>query len=267
MTNTSYLINVNQKRWNDCQITPSRKAEVMLTAKRLVSPSAKEQYIALEKATGVPWFAIAVIHEREASQDFNDSLAQGDPWRRISTHVPRGRGPFKSFFDAGVDSLVKCDPFASKWKYWSPGGAMTILELYNGNGYELFHHEASPYIWGATNHEEWGKYVGDGEYSTHVWDTQLGCAAMLLGMIDLDNTIKFGDTEALPVITPLPPVIFEGSILWTQLKLNKLGYKLTEDGIDGANTHVAIKDFQRKHNLTVDGIVGPVTIDELKKGT
>lgn len=168
MTNIPYLIQKNQDRWGDCKITPSRRAEVMMVAHRLVAKSAKDQYVALQDATGVPWWVIAVIHEREASQNFNDSLAQGDPWRRVSTHVPRGRGPFKSFFDAGVDSLVNCAPHASKWKDWSPGGSLTLLELYNGTGYEMYHHEASPYIWGATNHEEWGKYVSDENYNAHV---------------------------------------------------------------------------------------------------
>lgn len=265
MTNINYLIKKNQDRWGDCKITPSRRAEVMLTAHRLVAQSAKDQYLALEKATGVPWFAIAVIHEREASQNFKDSLAQGDRWDRISTHVPRGRGPFKSFFDAGVDSLVKCAPFASRWKDWSPGGMLTLQVLYNGTGYDEVHHEASPYVWGATNHEEWGKYVSDGIYNSHVWDTQLGCAAMILGMIELDNSIKFGDIPQTPGPDPQAPISPSPfDTLWVQNQLNKLKYDIKEDGIKGAKTYMAIKDFQRTHHIGVDGIAGPVTIAELQ---
>jgi lysozyme family protein len=292
MTNTPYLIKQNQSLWSDCQITPSRKSEVMLTAKRLVSDSAKEQYISLQNATGVPWFVIAIIHEREASQNFNDSLAQGDPWNRVSTHVPRGRGPFKSFFDAGVDALVNCAPFVSRWKDWTPGGTLTILELYNGTGYEDYHHEVSPYVWGATNHQQWGKYVSDGFspykwgspehkdwvlrysgpngeagwieatsyglYNPHVWDTQLGCAALLIGMMELDKSIVFQDAPVIPVT----PSAFD--TLWVQSQLNKLGYNLVLDGINGVKTFRVIKDFQVKHNLKVDGIVGPDTIEALK---
>jgi hypothetical protein len=36
-----------------------------------------------------------------------------------------------------------------------------------------------------------GKYVGDGEYSAHAWDTQLGCAAMIKQMMALDPSITF----------------------------------------------------------------------------
>ena len=48
-----------------------------------------------------------------------------------------------------------------------------------------------------------------------------------------------------------------------QTKLNKVGYKLEVDGICGNATVAAIKDFQRKYNLTVDGQAGKNTITKL----
>lgn len=39
----------------------------------------------------------------------------------------------------------------------------------------------------------------------------------------------------------------------------KYGYDLEIDGAFGAKTEAAVKDFQRKHGLTADGIVGPKT--------
>lgn len=190
MTNIPYLIQTNSQRWKDCQISPRRLAEVNMVARRLAIPGAKFQYEAISKDTTVPWWVIAVIHEREAGQSWNASIAQGDPWRSISIHVPRGRGPFKSFHDAAIDALEFCAPFAARWKDWSAGGTLTLLELYNGTGYEDYHHESSPYIWAATNHEEWGKYVSDGHWAAHVWDTQIGSAAMLKSMMGFDNSIK-----------------------------------------------------------------------------
>ena len=44
-----------------------------------------------------------------------------------------------------------------------------------------------------------------------------------------------------------------------QKALNQNGYKLNEDGIFGANTLKAVKDYQQKNKLTVDGIVGNQT--------
>jgi hypothetical protein len=77
----------------------------------------------------------AVVHERESSQNWNGSLAQGDPWNLVSTHVPAGRGPFKSWEDAAVDALVNCHPFAARNMDWSIGGTLTMLEQHNGLGY------------------------------------------------------------------------------------------------------------------------------------
>ncbi len=183
------LIAENQTRWERCVITPSRQNEVNQVAIRLTAASAKLAYLGIESATSVPWWVIAVIHEREANQNWARSIAQGDPWDAPSVHVPKGRGPFRSFYAAAVDALTKCSPFAATWKDWSPGGTLTILEEYNGLGYEEYHAEASPYNWGATNIEQEGKYIGDNEYSAAVWDTQLGCAAMLKAMQALDKSI------------------------------------------------------------------------------
>src|SRR6478736_1605339 len=44
-----------------------------------------------------------------------------------------------------------------------------------------------------------------------------------------------------------------------QTSLNALGYKLVVDGFSGPATVGAVKDFQSKNGLTVDGIAGPNT--------
>lgn len=44
-----------------------------------------------------------------------------------------------------------------------------------------------------------------------------------------------------------------------QTDLNQLGYNLAVDGDFGSKTQAAVKDFQKKNKLTVDGIVGPLT--------
>ena len=44
-----------------------------------------------------------------------------------------------------------------------------------------------------------------------------------------------------------------------QKLLNQNGYSLDEDGIFGSKTQSAVKDYQTKNNLTVDGIVGKNT--------
>jgi lysozyme family protein len=166
-------------------------------AQRLVV--AKARYQAVEAKTEVPWWFIAVIHQRESSQNWAANLAQGDPWNRVSVHVPAGRGPFASWEDAAVDALVNCAPHAAANKDWSSGGALTMLEEYNGLGY-AGRGVPSPYLWAGTDQYRSGKYVRDGVYDASVVDTQLGCAGLLLAMVALDRSVTF-DGKLPPMTT------------------------------------------------------------------
>src|SRR5262245_19824115 len=82
------------------QIT--RKADVYATAGRLLKNM--DHYTPVHTVTGIPIAWIAASFEREASSRFNLSPAQGDPWNRPSTHVPRNRGPFGSWTAAALDA-------------------------------------------------------------------------------------------------------------------------------------------------------------------
>jgi len=54
-------------------------------------------------------------------------------------------------------------------------------------------------------------------------------------------------------------------VRWVQFQLNRLGYKLVVDGVAGNLTIGAVMDFQKKHGLDPDGIVGPKTRVALKQ--
>lgn len=199
MANLVALRAANEKRWAAAKLT--RSSEFNPVAKRLVA--AKARYQAVEKATGVPWFFIAVTHQRESSQRWDRSLAQGDPWNAKSVHVPAGRGPFKSWEEAAIDALVACSPYAARNTDWSIGGLLTMLEQYNGLGYAN-KGIPSPYVWSGTDQYVKGKYVADGKFDANAVDKQLGCAGLILVMQSLDSSIKFG-RQTTPVIT-VPPV-------------------------------------------------------------
>ena len=161
-------------------------------AQRLTA--AKARYQAVEAATRVPWFIIAVIHEREASQSWQANLAQGDPWNARSIHVPAGRGPFRCWEDAAVDALVRCDPMLAVTNTdWSAGGSLAALERYNGLGY-AHRGVPSPYLWAGTDQYVSGKYVSDGHYDPDAVDHQLGCAALLRYIMTLDPATTFAET-------------------------------------------------------------------------
>lgn len=194
----------NLKRWTLAR--PLR--DFSSAAKRLVNPIAKARYQDVAGRTGVPWFFIAVVHERESSQDFSRSLAQGDPWNKVSVHVPAGRGPFLSWEAAAIDALTNCPPFAARNGDWSVGGLLTELESYNGFGYAA-RDLPSPYIWAGTDQYEKGKFVRDGFFDPNAVDQQFGCAGLLIGMMKLDSSIA-GLIGKKPVVAPPAPVPASG---------------------------------------------------------
>ncbi len=190
----------NIRRWNAAKLT--RGPEFQPVARRLVA--AKERYQAVSVKTGIPWPFIAVTHQRESSQDWNASLAQGDPWNQVSTHVPANRGPFRSWEDAAYDALVNCAPYAARNTDWSIGGLLTLLERYNGVGY-VAHGIPSPYLWSGTDQYKSGKYVRDGLFDPDAVDKQLGCAGLIMAMMQLDPSITFtGATITPPPVSVTP---------------------------------------------------------------
>ena len=187
MTQNGNLAHVNAERWAKASVKSELIHVLTSVAQRLIA--SKARYESVEALTSVPWFIIAVIHEREASQSWRAQLGQGDPLAHVSIHVPKGRGPFKTWEDGAYDALVHTPPFAASWRDWSWGGALALLERYNGLGY-YSRGIPSPYIWAGTDQYHQGKYIADGHFDPNAIDHQLGRAALLKCMISIDPTIK-----------------------------------------------------------------------------
>lgn len=190
MTDIHALKTANAIRWHVMHVHYELLTTIDRIASHLVAPVAKARYEAVSAKTAVPWFVIAVIHEREASQSWSANLAQGDPWSKISIHVPRGQGPFGSWEAAAINALENSAPFASRWTDWSPGGSLTLLESYNGLGYAA-RDIPSPYIWASTDQYEKGKYIADGHFDPDAVDHQIGCAALLSRMATMETSVIF----------------------------------------------------------------------------
>jgi lysozyme family protein len=182
------LKRLNVTRWADAKLLPHWQQPAAHVAARLTA--AKARYQKVEASTKVPWFIVAVIHEREASQSWSANLAQGDPWKRKSIHVPKGRGPFKSWEEAAVDALAHCPPYIARNTDWSTGGALTRLEQYNGLGYAM-RGCPSPYLWAATDQYNSGKFIADHQFDPEAVDHQLGCVALLKEMAAIDASVTF----------------------------------------------------------------------------
>jgi len=198
--NIQALIAKNQHRWDNMHILAGRLAVLDEVACRLCADRAWARYVKISAATSVPPWVIAVIHEREGSQNFDTQLGQGDPLGHVSVHDPIGRGPFfnhpsdppgeDAFYRGAVDALVDCAPHASLWKDWSGGGTCTLLEEYNGLGYAAMG-VPSAYVWSGSDQYTSGKYVADHVYRAGVVDVQEGCAPLLHLMQLIRPEIKF----------------------------------------------------------------------------
>jgi len=197
----------------------TRPAEAAAAAKKLLAH--KAQYQSVEAKTGVPWWWIACTHNRESDADFSTQLAQGDPLNRVSTNVPKGQGPYygdDAWERAAIVALE--DHKLNKVVDWRLEKALYWWESFNGWGY-YNHGRPSAYVWAGTNTYDppagpGGKYVADGVWSGSAVDRQLGCAAVLAALMDLDPSIQIeretpegvaDEPKAPTPVQPTPPVV------------------------------------------------------------
>ena len=92
-----------------------------------------------------------------------------------------------------------------------------------------------------------------------------GIIAALGGKVSIRRFVKWTDNPK-PTPPPVPltgPELKLGSsgapVKVLQQRLNAHGAKLSVDGVFGPNTLASVVAFQKAHNLTPDGVVGPLT--------
>jgi len=237
-----------------------RKEKVERVCNDILSPANWSRYSALERATSVPASFIGALDYRESNCNPRLGLGQGDPWNRVSTHVPRGCGPFSSWVDAGI-FYVHFDHLDDNSAPWSLAYECWKGEIWNGLGYRN-HGIPTPYLWGGTNIQEIGKYTSDGHFDPTMMDIQIGIMPIIVRLGELRPELVLPFTSGpsiVPVVTTLAPT------LWLQETLNRLHLvpvalaPLREDGNYGRRTREAVRAFQRSHGLAPDGICGPKT--------
>lgn len=223
-------------------------------------------------ATKVPVAWAAASFERESSSNFLCSPAQGDRWDRVSTHVPRGLGPYKSFTEAQIaaykiDRLDQIAPYEWTWAY-----ALYAGEEFNGFGYRDFHAIPTPYDVGATTIQRPGKYTSDGHFA-NVEDTQIGILPIMMGIVARRPALALAGAQPvlamtspaiiLPIAKVAPsPIVASGTdVKWVQTSLNKIlkiDPPLAVDGSYGRFTRNAVRTYEIARHLDVDaGIAGP----------
>lgn len=195
--------------WSTMAIRPEKAASVSAIAQKLIAN--KSRYQRIEKLTGVPWFVIAALHQRESGADFDTYLGNGEPLNRKTRIVPAGRGPWSSFEDGAVDAL-KLDGL-DKVREWGPEIAAYSIEKFNGFGYRN-KRIPSPYLWSFSNHYSAGKYVSDGVFDKNAIDKQCGALPVLKKIMELDRTATFksAPTATAPAPSVAKPVGIVGGI-------------------------------------------------------
>jgi lysozyme family protein len=172
-----------QKKFDLMQV--SRVGATQAAANRI--SQGKARYKAVERMTGVPWWFIGVLHDREASCDFRGCLHNGDFCignGRKTWHVPKGCGPFGDWESSAVDAL-RLEGFLNLADK-SPGMLLVAAEAFNGEGYHL-HGWQNPYLWDGTQWYTRGKYVRDGVYDPNFVDPQIGVAPVMKCLMDMDK--------------------------------------------------------------------------------
>ena len=199
-------MNTNAERWGKALFT--RSTLVNAAAHKIIAN--RSRYELVSKATGVPWDVIGVIHYRESTNDFRGVLHNGQKiigTGKLTTIVPKGRGPFATWESAAIDALTNCHPHLARNKDWSIGTTLDKLEAYNGLGYRN-KGLASPYLWAGTDQYVKGKYVADGKFDPNHVDQQLGVAPILMKIREVTKAFPMppppDKDDYAPPVAPLP---------------------------------------------------------------
>lgn len=246
--------------WDGATILKAVKAQGADAATRILSN--RSRYEAVERATGVPWEFVAILHDREASGSFTGVLHNGEKilgTGRKTRKVPKGRGPFATWLEAAIDALrIKG---LDKLAEWSVERCLYECERFNGFGYR-YRRLPSAYLWAGTSVYQGGKFVADSKFDPSVWDEQLGVVVTMRALMIADPQISFtrggadrGAVGMAALPTYGPGTWNDQGLKAVQDLLRTKGYASvgTPDGDWGDNTENALEDFQRQNGLRVTG--------------
>lgn len=261
-----------RKRWAACKVDPERAREAGRVADIMISNQGRYEHISVIASGGViPWWFIALAHNRESGMDFTRHLHEGSRLTGRTQDVPKGRpkappanGKTYTFEESAVDALTMPGKAFDKIKVWDVAEVFFRLELYNGFGYRA-KGIPSPYLWAGTNQsDERGKYVRDHVFDQNAIERQLGCAAIMLALRDR-GVVLFPDGEHAGQSGGGPGEnLSVGSSGWevgaVQRRLSALGYLVGKvDERFGPQTRAAVLDFQARNGLPATGEVDAAT--------
>ena len=191
--------------WKKASVKQERRDEIDKVARRIIAYRNRYEPVAEKLGHPEVWPLIGAIHHREASGSFRGVLHNGEHiigTGKLTSLVPSKRGPFSTWEEAALDALrLKNWHKITEWpiERW-----LHESEVYNGWGYVKYKIN-SPYMWGATTLQQRGKYYADGKFSYDIMDTQLGIAAILKVIFEIDPSLEPPSDVVLPAPTPYVP--------------------------------------------------------------
>lgn len=254
-------------------ILPDREKELAAVGAALLKN--KFIYQLVTNKTGVPVAFLMATAQREMSGNLNCYLGNGQSLRRVTTIVPKGRGPFmqphpEDFIAGAVDAL-HIDG-TDKITDWSLSRCAYEAENFNGWGYRS-KGIPSPYVFGATSVQKPGKFIADHVYDPEKMDPQLGVVAIIKELFKLDKSLAFDASTSTPdapeikIVEGVPAGIGgDINVFLLQQRLNSLrvnGTPLKVDGLYGRATTSAVRAFQFIARLEVTGLVDAKTMAAL----
>lgn len=181
-TDPAAIIADNDIVFKNATLAPDRLPQIDHLVDRIID--GRSRYEKVSEATGIPWWAIGIIHQIDAGGNFQVHL-NGDPLNARTVHVPAGRpsngSPPFSWEESAIDQISLT--WNQKTDFTTPGSALFAFERYNGLGYRK-RNLYSPFIWGCTNRYSRGAFVSDAVFEPEAVSKQCGAAAILLTLVD-----------------------------------------------------------------------------------
>ena len=178
-----------EELFRDCQIVdPGKQQEVDDDIRGMRVH--QDRYAALADQLGVPWYFVAVVHQREASGNFSQSVRDGH-------RLPAG-------LSWEEDALAVMQEQCGGWHNWTLPGLLYRLEAYNGFGYRQYQIN-SPYLWSFSTCYTRGKFVEDHRFDPVQVDAQPGTAVVLHRMMEQGLITIPGASVSPRASTPQEP--------------------------------------------------------------
>ena len=169
-----------------CVITDSKRSEVNWYVGKIVDADRRKAYEQVYEETCVPWYFVAITHGMEGSFDMKAHLHNGDPLKKKTVQVPKGRpdpwNPPSDWVSSAVDAM-KVDKFDEKAD-WDLAKVLYRWEAYNGWRSRVLHGINTPYLWSFSNHYKKGKFVADGVWDGNAVSKQCGAGVMLKALVE-----------------------------------------------------------------------------------